>query len=66
MKLEVEQQYSVPQVAKLLNVSPATVWRELEKGQRTQGDEGIWPTYKLGHKQRRIPASAVQRYLETH
>jgi predicted DNA-binding transcriptional regulator AlpA len=59
----IEEHYTVDEVAGLLRVSPATVWRKIELGKETRGKEGIYPTRKLGHRIVRIPASAVNRYL---
>ena len=61
--LRIEQQYSVSEVAKLLGIGPATVWRYVQDGKRTDGLDGIWPVYKLSHKVVRIPAGAVHRFL---
>lgn len=60
---QVEQFYTVQEVAKRLAVSVSQVRREIELGKRTQGDSGLWPTHKFGHKMVRIPASAVNKWL---
>lgn len=56
-KHQLEEQLSVPQVAERLGVDPATVWRWIKRGQ-------IKPVRKLGHKITRVPASAVNAFLE--
>lgn len=60
---EIQQQYTVPQVADKLQVSEATVWREISLGKRTSGAEGIYPVNKLGPRRLRVPAGSVNRYL---
>lgn len=53
----VEEQLSVPQVAERLGVSAWTVWRWISQGK-------IAPVRKLGRRITRVPASAVNRFLE--
>lgn len=54
---DVEPQLSPEEVAQRLGVSLSSVWRWIEKGK-------IAPVRKLGHRITRIPASAVNRFLE--
>lgn len=53
----VEEQLSVPEVAARLGVDPSTVWRWIDQGK-------IAPVRKLGHRLVRVPASAVNRFLQ--
>lgn len=55
---QLEEQLSVPQVAERLGVSAKTVWRWIARGQ-------IKPVRKLSHKITRVPASAVNAFLES-
>lgn len=64
-KRSTEQQYSYAEAAKLLGVSYSTVRALVNEGLRTGGKAGIFPIYKLSHKLVRIPASAINRYLES-
>lgn len=59
-----EQQFSPESAAQKLEVSVATIWREIKRYQVSDGREGIGPTYKLGRKLRRIPESALKRFLD--
>jgi excisionase family DNA binding protein len=53
----VEEQLSVDEVADRLGVDPSTVWRWISDGK-------IAPVRKLGRRITRVPASAVNRFLE--
>lgn len=61
---EVEKHYTAAEVAQLLGVSERSVWNYVEKGERTKGKDGIFPTIKLSHKVVRIPARAVNKFLK--
>lgn len=52
-----EEQLSMEQVAERLGVDKSTVWRWLQQGK-------IKPVRKLGRRIVRVPASAVNRFLE--
>jgi excisionase family DNA binding protein len=52
-----EEQLSVAQVAERLGVDESTVWRWIAKGK-------IAPVRKLGRRITRVPASAVNRFLQ--
>lgn len=60
----VEQHYAAGEVAELLGVTERTVRNYVEAYETTGGREGLGPTVKLSHKVVRIPASAVNRFLE--
>jgi len=62
----VENHYSVESVAKMLEVSERTVWERIAQFERSGGKEGLGPIVKLSHKVVRIPASSVNRLLESH
>ena len=62
----VELHYSAEEAAELLRVTPRTVWAYVERGERTEGREGIWPVVKLSHKVVRLPASSINRFLRQH
>ncbi len=64
-KRQVEEQLSVPQIAERLGVEVSWVWRKLRRYKETDGREGIGPARKLGHRLTRVPASGVNRYLES-
>lgn len=53
----VEEQLSVAQVAERLGVNESTVWRWISQGK-------IKPVRKLGRRITRIPASAVNAFLQ--
>lgn len=53
----VEQQLSIDEIAELLGVDYSTVWRWIKQQKLT-------PVRKLGAGTVRIPASAVNRFLE--
>lgn len=53
---QIEQHYTVAQVAGLLGVDPATIWRRVRTGE-------IRPVVRLGHRTVRLPASAVARWI---
>lgn len=55
---QVEQQYSYEQVAELLSIGESTVREYVRNGK-------ITPIFKISHKNVRIPASAVNRFLES-
>lgn len=59
----VEQHYSVETLTEILEQSPRTVWGWLELYETSGGREGIGPYLKLSHKNVRIPASSVNRFL---
>lgn len=65
MKNEVEKHYSVQEIAELLGVTVRTVWNYIDVGTRSGGKDGIHPVIKLSHKATRIPARAVNRFLES-
>jgi len=54
----VEQHYSVQQAAELLAVSERTIWRRVQ-------DRSITPVIHLSPRDIRIPASALQAYLDS-
>jgi predicted transcriptional regulator len=61
---EVEKHYTAAEVAELLGVTQRTVWNYVDKGERSQGKDGIYPVVKLSHKVVRIPARAINRFLK--
>lgn len=62
---DLEEQLPPEVVAERLHLHVSTVWRLIKLGKETEGAAGIFPTYKLGHRNVRVPASAVNRYLES-
>jgi excisionase family DNA binding protein len=52
-----EEQLSPSEVAERLRVDESTIWRWIAA-------KKIAPVHKLGHRITRIPASAVNRFLE--
>lgn len=52
-----DEQLSVAEVAERLDVDESTVWRWIAK-------KKIWPVRKLGRRIVRIPATAVNAFLE--
>ena len=60
----VEQMYSPAEAAKLLGVGRSMLFELLRRGQRSQGSDGIHPVYRLGRRCTRIPATAINRFLE--
>jgi excisionase family DNA binding protein len=54
---EVEQQYTPEEIAELAKVSKWTVYEWINKGKFAR-------VYKLGHRSLRIPAGAVNAFLE--
>ena len=62
---EIEKHYTAADVAQLLGVTTRTVWNYIDRGERSQGRDGIYPVVKLSHKVVRIPARAVNRFLKT-
>lgn len=61
----VETHYSAEAAAEVLHVSVRTIWSYVKRGEETGGREGIHPVVKLSHKVVRIPASAINRFLES-
>jgi len=61
---ETERYYSPKQAADRLAVSLATVRRYLRAGYQTRGIDGIWPWSAPTRQCVRIPASALNRFLE--
>lgn len=59
-----EEQLSPDEVARRLGVSVSTVWAYVRQYRETKGKDGIGPARKLSHRVTRIPASAVNRFLE--
>lgn len=59
----VEQHYSADTLAEILEQSPRTVWTWLDLYETSGGRDGIGPYLKLSHKNVRIPASSVNRFL---
>jgi excisionase family DNA binding protein len=53
----VEEQYSFTQAAQRLGVSRQTIWLLVKRGE-------IYPVRRWGHRTVRIPASAINRFLE--
>ena len=60
----VEQYYSPKDLAATLRVSLSTVRRYLKTGYQTKGVDGIWPWSAPTPQCVRIPASAVNRFLQ--
>lgn len=60
----VEPHYSAEQTAELLSVTVRTIWNYVDAGERTAGQDGIFPVVKLSHKVVRIPASSINRFLK--
>jgi hypothetical protein len=64
-----EPTYSVAEVAAHFGMQRRAVDELVALG-REYGEDlhpakgGLWPTYKISHKCRRIPASAIRRHLE--
>ena len=66
MSGEIEAMLTVKQAAKMLGgVCSKTILRYIDKGRKTEGEDGIWPVYRLPGRLV-IPLSAVERYLERH
>lgn len=61
----VEPHYSATTLAELLEVSERTVWSYIDLWNTSRGADGIGPVLKLSHKNVRIPASSVNRFLES-
>lgn len=62
----VEPHYTAEQAAELLGkVTVRTIWNYVEKGETTQGKEGIYPVVKLSHKVVLLPASSINRFLKS-
>jgi hypothetical protein len=61
----VEQHYSAPALAEVLQVSERTIWVWIDLYESSSGKEGIGPVVKLSHKTVRIPASSVHRMLRS-
>jgi len=61
---KLEEQYKPDEVAQLLGLSRSQVFNLIRLGRDTAGKAGIHPVYKLSYRVTRIPASAVNRYLE--
>ena len=59
-----EEHLTPAEVAERLKVSPRTVARWMDEGQRTRGKAGIYPVRKLGRRCVRVPVSAVERFFE--
>jgi excisionase family DNA binding protein len=53
----IDQMYTPEEVCALLKIGRSRLYELLDAGV-------ISPTYKLGHRARRIPAGAIARYLE--
>jgi excisionase family DNA binding protein len=51
-------------VARYLGVDRSTVFRMLQVGRTSRGRDGLYPTYKLGHKTVRIKRCDVDAYVE--
>lgn len=66
VKRQLEEHLSVAEIAERLGVDESTVWREIRTFKESKGAQGIGPTFKLGHRITRVPASAVNRWLEAH
>lgn len=62
--MNTEQQYTIKEAAGLLRVSLSTLRRYLRTGYSTQGIDGIWPWSAPTRQCVRIPASAINRFLE--
>lgn len=61
----VEKHYSVESLAELLEVAERSVENYIEAYETSGGREGIGPVVKISHKVKRIPASAVNRFLRS-
>lgn len=61
---QVEEQLSPEVVAERLGVNVSTVWRWVKLWNTSEGKEGLGPVRKLGRRITRIPASAVNKFLE--
>lgn len=61
----VEPHYSVETLAALLEIDERSVERYIKAGTTTNGREGIYPVRRLSHKTMRIPASSVNRFLQS-
>lgn len=62
----VEPHYTAEQAAELLGkVTVRTIWNYVEKGEASQGKEGIYPVVKLSHKVVLLPASSINRFLKS-
>jgi transposase len=64
-KREVEEQLSPEEIAERLNVDISTVFRWMKVYRETDGKEGLGPCRKLGRRTSRVPASGVNRFLES-
>lgn len=64
-KREVEEQLSPEEVASRLKVDVSTVFRWMKLYKSTDGKEGLGPARKLGKRITRLPASGVNRFLES-
>jgi excisionase family DNA binding protein len=53
----IDQMYTPDEVCALLKIGRSRLYELLDAGV-------IFPTYKIGHRARRIPAGAIARYLE--
>jgi hypothetical protein len=62
----VEQCYTIEETAKMLAVHRMTVMRLVTRGSRSRGVAGLYPVYRLGKRATRIPARAINRFLEAH
>ncbi len=60
----VDRQYSVNEVADILGVGKTTVKELVAEGRQTQGRDGLFPTYIISSRVMRIPASAINAFLE--
>ena len=60
----VEPHYSAEKTAELLEVTVRTVWNYVELYETSGGRDGIGPVVKISHKVVRIPASALNRFLQ--
>lgn len=68
LRAPLERTYSLPQVRELLGVGRTRLHELLKIGQAQKGLHptrgGLWPTYKISWKSRRVPEGAIHRYLE--
>lgn len=56
--VQAEQLYTPDEACNLLGLGKTRLYELMDSG-------AIAPTYKLSHKARRIPESAIKRYLES-
>lgn len=63
-----ERTYSLLETREMLGVGDTTLHALLNLGRKYKGlhplKGGLWPSYKLSHKKRRVPESALARHIQ--